>query len=465
MSFRKRHPILAKLTLAILDGACFSAAYAFMTYAARPPTISYTEQAAVNLPAFVTALGAWYVVAFRQRLFLTRRGELLVRQLFNTTRVLFTWLILSVFLAALLAPQRIDRPALLIFTSTSIVLVLMGRSLLRFSVWDLRRRGYNTHRLLIIGANPCTERLVNTIRTNEQFGWQIEGFLDDDPARLSYLERHGIPYLGKTSELDRLLVQRVIDGVYVNLPLRTSYATVQNIVNLCEGVGVPVRMVAELFPLRVGRTDVRRIAGVPVISLVSRPSIHLRSALKRSTEWLIASALLALLSPLFALVALGIRLTSGPPVFVKQLRLSRDRQPFHMFAFRTAKITPETPVSGFTRLGLFLRRYGLDELPQLVNVWRGEMALVGARPLRPSKSHSGLECPPCWPEQEPGLIRLWNQVDENVPLNTPVFVELAEPLAEPETFDPIEAEPAPTENVHGPEVGVLAADTGLQGME
>lgn len=410
MSFRKRHPLLAKLTLAIIDGTCFSAAYAFTAHVTRPPAVSYLSHARAGLPALVAALVVWYVVAFRQRLFLTRRGELLVPQLFTTTRVLFTWLILSVFLTVMIAPQRVNRPVLIVFAATSIVLVLLGRAFLRFSVWDLRRRGYNTHRILIVGANECTERLVSTIRANEQFGWQIEGFLDDDPAPPTCLERYRIPYLGKVKELDRLLVQRVIDGVYVNLPLRTSYKTVQNIVNLCEGVGVPVRMVAELFPLRVAWTDVRRISGIPVVSLVSRPSIRLRSVMKRSTESLIASALLLLLSPAMILIGVTIWLTSGRPVLVKQLHLARNKRAFEMLAFRTARIGAEEGITGLTRFGRFLRRYGLDELPQLLNVWRGEVVLAGAPPLKPSSAHPAGDRPECRPELEPGLLKFWNQV-------------------------------------------------------
>jgi lipopolysaccharide/colanic/teichoic acid biosynthesis glycosyltransferase len=448
VSFQRRHTILAQLTLAILDGACFSAAYAFTTYETRPAGVSYLGHAIADAPLFVAMLLAWYLVAYRQRLFITRRAEPYVRQLFNTARVLLSWLILSVFLAAMLSPDGIDRPALIAFASTSILLVLMGRSLFRFSVWDLRRKGYNTHRLLVIGANGCTERLVNTIRSNEQFGWRIEGFLDDDPSTRAYLERQGVPYLGKVSELDGLLVQRVIDGVYVNLSLRTAYATVKRIINLCEGVGVPVRMVADLFPLRVGWTDVRRVAGVPVISLVSRPSTVLRTGLKRATEWLVASVLLVLLSPVFAIIAVAIWLTSGSPVFVKQQRLSRDRQPFPMLAFRTGTGGAETPLAGATPLGLFLHRYGLDELPQLVNVWRGEMALFGARPLQPSNRYPCRGCPRCWPEQEPGLVRLWNQVDQPIPESAPVHAHAAASRKDPAA---------------GREVDLLAPDSGLEG--
>lgn len=409
MSFRKRHPLLAKLTLALIDGTCFSAAYGFTVHVTRPAAVPYLSHAREVLAALVAALVVWYVVAFRQRLFLTRRGELLVPQLFTTTRVLFTWLILSVFLTAMTSPQRIDRPTLIIFTATSIVLVLLGRAFLRFSVWDIRRRGYNAHRILIVGANQCTEHLVSTILANEQFGWQIEGFLDDDPARRACLERHRIPYLGRIEELDQLLVQRVIDGVYVNLPLRTSYKTVQNIVNLCEGVGVPVRMVAELFPLRVAWTDVRRISGIPVVSLVSRPSISLRLLLKRSTEWLIASTLLLLLSPVMVLIALSIWLTSGRPVLVKQLHPSGDRHPLELFAFRTARLGVAEGIAGLTRFGRFLRRYGLDELPQLLNVLQGEMPLAGPAPLQPSSAHPVNGCVRTWPQSEPGALKLWNE--------------------------------------------------------
>lgn len=399
VSMLKRHPLLTSSIVVAFEAVCFVIAYVFTVWVTRPVGVRAFNHATSGLLFFFAGLALWYVIAFRHRLYLARRGELLLSQLVITSRVLFIWMIVSIFFYSLTVSDRMDRKALLIFLFSSMVLMLFGRSFLRLSAWGIRRRGYNTRRIIIVGISHCSDHLIRTIQANEQFGWHVEGFLDDATADRRLLERCGIPYLGSIADLEGLLVDRVIDSVFVNLPLRSSYETVERIVGLCEGVGVSVRMVADLFALGIGCTDVRRVADLPVISLVSRPGVQFRAAMKRLSEWLIALGLLMLIAPVLLAISIAIRATSSGPIIVRKYCISPDRCPIATYVFRTTVSGHGESAAHFTSVGSFLHQYGLDELPQLFNVLRGEIAMIGAHPLKPSIEYPCVGCPGCWPPE------------------------------------------------------------------
>jgi len=321
----------------------------------------------------------WCGVAIDQGLFTSRRGEALISMLFSSAKAFLTTLLIVTFLLAVLAPGEVGRAFLLAFGVSGLVMSLLSMLVARPSIWKLRRRGYGFRRILIIGSNARTAHLVEILLANEHYGYHIAGFLEDDPGRRSLLERFGVHCLGGIQELEKILVEHVVDGVYITLPVRSFYETVRSIAHLCEGVGVPVRLLADLFPLRMAASDVVRLGDIPMLSLTSEAGILTRFALKRGMDLIASLALLAVLSPLLVVIAILVKLSSKGPVFVLQDRLGQGLQPFKMLSFRV--LDSAGAARSFTPLGRFLHRYGLDELPQAVNVVMGHMSLAGTRPL------------------------------------------------------------------------------------
>jgi exopolysaccharide biosynthesis polyprenyl glycosylphosphotransferase len=202
------------------------------------------------------------------------------------------------------------------------------------------------------------------------------------------------------SELNSVIAHHSIDEVLVALPMDKYRPLVETIVRHCEEQGIIVRIQTEMFKLQVARSYVDDLQGVPVVTIQSGPADGWQLAMKRLIDIVGSAALLIALAPLFAVVTLLIRLDSPGPVFFAQERVGLNKRRFRILKFRTMvegsdqqqhmlehlneaegpvfKIKNDPRV---TRLGRFLRRFSIDELPQLVNVLKGDMSLVGPRPL------------------------------------------------------------------------------------
>jgi exopolysaccharide biosynthesis polyprenyl glycosylphosphotransferase len=201
-------------------------------------------------------------------------------------------------------------------------------------------------------------------------------------------------------ELESVMAQEPVDEVFITLPREKYGHLLEAIVSLCEEQGIIVRVQTEPFDLRIARWQVDELNGVPIVTIRSGPPDGWQLAAKRLMDVCGSAVLLIALAPLFAVVALLIKLDSPGPVFFTQQRVGLNRRRFKLFKFRTmaAEADKQQPMleglneaegpvfkikddPRITRVGRFLRRYSIDELPQLFNVFRGEMSLVGPRPL------------------------------------------------------------------------------------
>jgi exopolysaccharide biosynthesis polyprenyl glycosylphosphotransferase len=202
------------------------------------------------------------------------------------------------------------------------------------------------------------------------------------------------------AELESIIAREPVDEVFVTLPREKYGQLVDTIVRLCEEQGIIVRIQSDLFKLKIARWQVDELGGIPIVTIRSGPSDGWPLLAKRLIDICGSSLLLVALAPLFVGVALGIKLDSPGPVFFIQERVGLNGRRFKLVKFRTMVVGadqqqqelerlneaagPVFKIKGdprITRLGRFLRRYSIDELPQLFNVLRGEMSLVGPRPL------------------------------------------------------------------------------------
>jgi len=285
----------------------------------------------------------------------------------------------------------------LTFFSTLLGLRIAGRITMQDLLVWLRRRGRNLRSALIVGSGPRAARLVHEIEQHPEYGYLMEGFVDNpmpDPAiRLKHL--------GRLRELPEILRHTRVDAVFVALPVRSQYDEILRTIELCEEQGIAVHLPGNLFQLEIAHARSSNLAATPLISIVSSgPMDGLPYLLKRTFDRVAAAGLLVLLAPAFAAISLAIRVTMGAPVLYRQPRVGYQRRVFTCFKFRTMVNDADAKMAELERLneadgpvfkikndprvtplGAWLRKTSLDELPQLLNVLAGDMSLVGPRPL------------------------------------------------------------------------------------
>ena len=264
------------------------------------------------------------------------------------------------------------------------------RVALRLALRWLRRRGYNLRHVCIVGAGELAREVVTRLRHAPWTGLVVHALYDDEPA-LAGSSIEGVPVCGPIAQLGRDLDAGGIDQVWIALPLRDE-DQIRRVATELRGHSVQIRYVPDIFGFELLRHSFSEIAGMPVIGLSDTPIEGTARMLKAAEDYVLGAFLLLLASPLFVIVAFAILATSGAPVFYRQTRVTSNGRQFTMLKFRTMPVNAETqsgPVwsgpdtSRGTGLGRILRRYSLDELPQLINVLAGDMSLVGPRPERP----------------------------------------------------------------------------------
>jgi Undecaprenyl-phosphate glucose phosphotransferase len=270
------------------------------------------------------------------------------------------------------------------------VLAVFGvRLAIRDVVRALRRHGRFVRRALVVGAGELGQEVVRRLRAHPEFGVRVVGYLDDGTPVGERIE--GKEILGGCEAVMRVLADYRVDQLFLALPLEAHH-DVLKVLNAIEGELVDVKMVPDVLQFVTLRAAVEELEGLPVISLAQSPITGWARVLKRGLDLLLATLGLVVLAPLLGGIALLIRLTSRGPVFYRQERTGLDGRLFDIVKFRTmpegteADSGPVWSARGDrrpTRLGRALRRFSLDELPQLWNVLMGDMSLVGPRPERP----------------------------------------------------------------------------------
>lgn len=429
MPFLKKNAGPLTFAMAVLDSIAALAAYCAAVYMTLPEVSrdAYRESFIEHIPYYAVFVGVWCLVATDRRLFASRRDASLTELLAAVVKTAIIALGFSVLLVAFLKRGTLEQDFIMYYGLGTLLAVVLCRMAVRLVLWSIRRRGYNYRQVLIIGANERAKHFAEVIRDHEEYGYLLVGVLDDEPERMDVFDPVKTEYLGKTEDLERILQERVIDEVYISLPVRSHYETITSIAHLCESVGVIVRLVADFFPVRIARRRIDLIEDVPVLSLSAIPEQQVQLAVKRMID-ITASGLglMVLLPVLFLPLAVLIKLESRGPVFFGQERVGMNQRRFKMLKFRSMvpnaealrkELEAENEADGpvfkikhdprITRIGRFIRKYSLDEFPQLINVFRGDMSLVGPRPPIPSEVEEYT-----WDQRRrlsvrPGMTGLW----------------------------------------------------------
>jgi exopolysaccharide biosynthesis polyprenyl glycosylphosphotransferase len=280
--------------------------------------------------------------------------------------------------------------------------------------------------MLIVGTNAHALLFAQKILARPRLGYHVVGFVDQEWKGLREFRKSGFPLASDLEGFPVFLRERVVDEVIIALP-KSLYIQASRIAGLCEKQGITVRLLPNFFNLTGVRSKAEEFEDISAITLCANPTENWQLLTKRILDFAVALLALALLAPLFLLTALLIRLTSPGPVFFIQERVGLNKRRFHMFKFRSmvadaerrqAELEHLNEVSGavfkikndprLTRLGRILRASSIDELPQLFNVLKGDMSLVGPRPL-PLRDYVGFS--EDWQRRRfsvrPGITCLW----------------------------------------------------------
>jgi exopolysaccharide biosynthesis polyprenyl glycosylphosphotransferase len=317
-----------------------------------------------------------------------RRGEELLSVVVGTA-------IGFVFLSGVLLwmrPEGVDhgysRATLAIFVACEVLLVTLGRAALRVGIRALRRSGRNLERVLIAGNGELARAVAARLTSHGDIGLSVAGYV----ANGSQGEIEGLERLGNISEIESIIEDRAIDHVYVALP-KESQADMMELLDRLVRHLVEIHVVPDLLQYMALRSRVEDLDGLPTINLSETPLHGANVVLKRFFDLVAGSVALLLVSPIMAVVAILIRMEDRGPVFYRQERMGLDGRPFQILKFRSMKVDAEAATGAVwadkddprrTRIGSFIRAWSIDELPQLWNVLRGEMSLVGPRPERPN---------------------------------------------------------------------------------
>jgi exopolysaccharide biosynthesis polyprenyl glycosylphosphotransferase len=329
---------------------------------------------------------------------------------------------MTVFAAvALLRYPATSRLTFILAWLLAATFVVAGRALVQLVATLLHRRGVGVERVLVVGGNNLGRIIMQSLAARAHLGYQVIGFVDDDRAGDFGRFRH----LGGLDDVERLAEEERIAQVIVALPAE-SHAAILRIVDHCRQGHVSFKLVPDLYEMSLSRVDVDTVSGIPLIGLKDVSILGWNALTKRAIDIVVSALALIVLSPILGLTALLIRLESPGPILYRHTRIGKARQPFTMYKFRsmrqdadqerTALFTEDNSDRRLfkdrqdprrTRIGGFIRRWSIDELPQLWNVLIGDMSVVGPRPQIPPEVANYEDWHYKRLAVSPGLTGLW----------------------------------------------------------
>ena len=277
-----------------------------------------------------------------------------------------------------------------IFFGLNVILETFVRNLIRYFLHFIRYKGYNVKYILLVGYSRAAEEYINRITANQSWGYVVRGILDDKVPRGTTYK--GVKVLGRIDNLLVILPENKLDEIAITLALE-NYDRLEEIVNLCEKSGVHTKFIPDYNSVIPSRPYTEDLMGLPVINIRHVPLTNTVNLVAKRAVDVVGSAIaIVILSPLMLIAAILIKCTSPGPIIFKQERVGIHNKPFKMYKFRTMEMQkPTTEQKAWTvkddpriiRVGKLLRKTSLDELPQLFNILKGDMSIVGPRPERP----------------------------------------------------------------------------------
>src|SRR6185436_10289307 len=379
------------------------------------------------LKIYPIVLVIWSVLLFTYDSYHSHRTIPLTREGLNTFRVVGVGTVLLATLAYLIPLRQLSRSWFVLFAALSALMLVAEKILLRVIARWVRSKGLNYRTLLIVGTGRRATDIARMIAGHKYWGYKILGFVSDGHRLSNGWARYRI--FGNVPDLKRILETHTIDepiDEVVFAVTRKKLDEMKQIFLMCEELGIRTRVAMNIFQNRVARLEIEELEGVPFLTFTTTPSNETHLAFKRALDVALSTVVLALAAPVILFAALLIRLTSPGSVFFKQHRIGLNGRMFTLYKFRTMiadaherrdEVAHLNEMNGpvfkakddprVTPVGRWLRRFSLDELPQLWNVLKGDMSLVGPRPFIPEEVASYHRWHRRRLSMKPGLTCLW----------------------------------------------------------
>ena len=376
---------------AVITASSFMSAYYFKFYILNNgpgigvlPASDYFALLGFIVPVYVLMYYACSVYAPKRTV--RRRFEIYGIIKANTIGILTLIIILYMVVREI----NYSRSVMVIFYGFNVFLTSCFRLALRKGLRTIRSRGYNLKHILLVGYSRAAEEYIDRLKDNPQWGYEAYGILDNSiPAGTSY---KGVQVLGSLTNLETILPENRLDEIAITLPLR-DYDCLGEIVSTCEKSGVHTKFIPDYNSLIPSKPYTEDLMGLPVINIRYVPLTNTGNIIiKRIMDIIGSLAGILITSPVMLASALLVKLTSPGPVIFRQERVGLHNRPFYMYKFRSMeqqapgeekKAWTVRDDPRVTPVGRFLRRTSLDELPQLFNILKGDMSLVGPRAERP----------------------------------------------------------------------------------
>ncbi|MEK7704429.1 MAG: undecaprenyl-phosphate glucose phosphotransferase [Myxococcota bacterium] len=392
---RRHHRFFQSLQVlrdVLLVGAAFALAYAarFSFPALMPYRVVSEPREALIVGTFLLVL--WPAAGWASGLYVSRRSRSLAAEVYDVFKVSIVAFAVVVTLTYFTRDERFSRGIMVLWTLFSFVLVSSARMSSRFVLRRLRSMGFNLRHVVVVGNGDLAQSVVDIMHQQTSLGMHVIGSVEpmDGTAAGQRATLRDTPMLGTVSEMADIIRRHTVDQVIVALSIE-QLGALKQLMQVLSQEPVDVRVVPDFYQYMTLCGSVEEFSGLPIINLQATPLVGWNLVAKRSFDILAAGLGLLTTWPALVAIAAAVRLGSRGPVFYSQMRVGMDGREFRMLKFRTMRVDAEAAGAQMTtaddprrtRVGSFLRRTSLDELPQLFNVLRGDMSLVGPRPERP----------------------------------------------------------------------------------
>ena len=379
MFFRKASPFLAILVDGVLVNVGIVVSFLIRFKGTLPP---YNFSAYQGLWVFITiiVLGAFYISGLYDR----RRSYTMVNILDNTINGV-TLGTLLIFVAVYAARLRIGA------FPTTVLMISWLVNLILISGWRIvlvRFRKVAPRRVLVVGSGEGANSIVEDIKNRPELGYKLIGIVSEEEMKNPAL---GVKHFKSIRNIRRIVTANKIDEMIISLPPELRREMV-DVISQCQGMGVRFKIVPELYEMFLSETDGEDVNGLPLVEVMGAPIYGANELIKRLIDIFVSSVTLLLFLPLILVIMVLIKIGSKGQVLFKQERVGKDGRIFSLYKFRsmtkdaekyTGPVMAESDDKRTTKWGRILRKTRFDEIPQLINVLKGDMSLVGPRPERP----------------------------------------------------------------------------------